>query len=142
MSIFTDGKTHGSIPDAVATLRATLTSAAFAEFLSDVTGLTFESVSSEVRCFAHGDYTMLCDPQYKSSLRKKKANRLKDAASAAAGECMFPTHSIVAAHGCIPDIAMCNCTVVAYECEHLRTSAYRAVPLEVLDPWKPMLCVL
>ena len=49
-----------------------MTSASFAEYMGDITGRTLEAYSCEVRCFTHGDYTMLCDPQYKASMRNKK----------------------------------------------------------------------
>jgi len=56
----------------------------FFQLISNSTGLRFDSVSYEVRCFTHGDYTMLTDPHYKASTKKKKA----EAVSKRAGEAM------------------------------------------------------
>lgn len=38
----------------------------------DVTGV-FESASAQLRCFAHGDYTMVCDMDYKAQEKNKKS---------------------------------------------------------------------
>lgn len=50
-----------------------LLSETFYEFICNTTGLIFDQVSIQIRCFTHGDYTMLTDPHYKASTKKKKA---------------------------------------------------------------------
>jgi Oxoglutarate and iron-dependent oxygenase degradation C-term len=84
----TEYESHGILPDTVATLKSLLCSEAFTEYLADVTGMTFTAVTCEVRAFAHGDYSMLCDPQYKQSLRESKSKRVlgKAGLSAADGD--------------------------------------------------------
>jgi hypothetical protein len=66
---------NGILPDAVHRLRAFLTGAPFYEYVSLVTGAALDGVSDAVRCFAHGDYTLLSDPAYKAQVAAAKAQR-------------------------------------------------------------------
>ncbi len=70
-------------------VREHLLSQEFIQLISDSTGLNFDSVSYEVRCFSHGDYTMLTDPHYKASAKKKKADAVAKRASEAMGNAEY-----------------------------------------------------
>lgn len=70
-------------------VRENLLSQEFIQLISDSTGLNFDSVSYEVRCFTHGNYTMLTDPHYKASAKKKKADAVAKRASEAMGNAEY-----------------------------------------------------
>ena len=79
----TDAKSyyHGILPDVVAQLRMFLSGDSFTSLLSALTGEKVSTVASEVRCFGPGDYTMICDPQYKQRLRSSKEAKVKGGGS-------------------------------------------------------------
>lgn len=70
-------------------VREHLLSQEFIQLISDSTGLKFDNVSYEVRCFTHGNYTMLTDPHYKASAKKKKADAVAKRASEAMGNAEY-----------------------------------------------------
>jgi Rps23 Pro-64 3,4-dihydroxylase Tpa1-like proline 4-hydroxylase len=63
-----------------------LLSETFYELICNTTGLKFDQVSIQIRCFSHGDYTMLTDPHYKASTKKKKAEAVAKRALEAVGK--------------------------------------------------------
>lgn len=76
----------GILPDDVHQLYRFLTGHAFMLFVQAVAAHGFASlgddastlsnVTGQVRCFAHGDYTLLCDPEYKATTRAAKEAKL------------------------------------------------------------------
>lgn len=78
---------NGIVPDLATRLFQFFLGSAFQEYLStlghafflegdddseDITGV-FESASAQLRCFTHGDYTMVCDKDYKAQEKSKKS---------------------------------------------------------------------
>lgn len=98
------GGAYGYLPDSLFHLVRALCSSEFAAFLSAVTGLRLlpasaaaasssssssssaakPGVTCEVRCFGHGDYTLLYDPQHREEAKAAKRRSIAAAAAAAA----------------------------------------------------------
>jgi Rps23 Pro-64 3,4-dihydroxylase Tpa1-like proline 4-hydroxylase len=76
----------GILPDAVFHLYKLLTSAPFMDLLRLLTGTPLEDVAGSVRCFGHGDYTLITDSQYQEDKKKAKAERVFGKASSAAAD--------------------------------------------------------
>jgi hypothetical protein len=82
-------------------LRMFLTGDSFGDLLSALTGETVSTVACEVRCFGHGDYSLICDPQYKQHLRSTKHARITGGggSSAATSAAAKPAKPAKAAQG-------------------------------------------
>lgn len=78
------GASRGLTPDVVARLFSFMTGPIFGTFVQQLSGLALGGVSGRVRCFAGGDYSMVCDPDYKESQREAKAARVLGGKAAAA----------------------------------------------------------
>jgi prolyl 3-hydroxylase /prolyl 3,4-dihydroxylase len=67
---------NGLLPDATARLRRFLTSRPLYDYIAAITSTSLDGVSAEVRCFAHGDYTLMSDPAYKAGVKAAKAGAI------------------------------------------------------------------
>lgn len=89
----TTRKYNGIAPDAVYNAFRFLTGSAFRTYIGVITGSDLAAVTGQVRCFAHGDYTLVCDPAFKAAVKQAKADKIgvslapatATAASASAG---------------------------------------------------------
>jgi hypothetical protein len=91
---------NGIAPDVAYNAFRFLTGPAFRAFIAGITGSSLGGVAGQVRCFAHGDYTLVCDPAFKSAAKQTKAANVgvslppPSAAAGGAGAAARPSASV------------------------------------------------